>query len=270
MISEADTDDLVDPNSVLDLLGYWNPLRLPPDAMRLLQQEICFPWTSIDLMDRVRLTMISPQDAEVFKLILGPGPLPRAAFELCLPSRSTRTLFSYIAKSIGHCYRITHDEASWQAILGEAVGVDAYLCISEVSESPIIEFLGELEMISANTGSLQRSLHYWLQSLQRSGADLVRYGQLETSLMKSSHHRSRIQFEPSFYHFHGSYPYRGTPEIDIINLTYGAEPQDWTISLSWPFDEWAGELWYMLDNPELFNTPEPFKLLDIAKARLSE
>jgi hypothetical protein len=41
----------------------------------------------------------------------------------------------------------------------------------------------------------------------------------------------------------------------IINLTYGPEPEDWQIWFSWPLDEWAGEFWHMVENPELFGVP---------------
>ena len=267
LLTETDTDELIDSESVLRLLGHIPWLNITPGAMKLLQQTICFPWLSIDLEDRVAIATHLGHEAELFKLILGPGSLVKDAFKV-RPSWSVRapheTLFSYIAWRVGYCRGQRSDDASWQAILREAVSVNGHLCSSEWDESPLVAFLDGFLTHNDKAGLPEQPHRHWLQSLKRAGADLVEYGQLESRNLKSS----KIWVTYVKYDVDGGdYTLRHHLKLSIVSLVYGPEPEDWHIWFSWPLDEWAGDFWFLVENPELFETPEQ---LDIPGAWQSE
>jgi hypothetical protein len=247
LLIEADTDELIDSDSVVNL--FENPafITLPLNAVKLLQRETYFPWTTINLRNRLRFALRTNNDAHVARLLLGPEPLHTGYFDVQTYGTRSYSLFSHIAGVIGLWYHIRIEDASWQAFLKEAISLKAHLITSEESLSPLAAFLDGLNLNHTNIGLSERPQLYWLQSLQREGADLVEYGRLEKRIAKASNFPLEISIRGSL----------GSPSISvhITSLTYGPEPEDWDVWFSWPLDECAGDFWHMVENPELFDIP---------------
>jgi hypothetical protein len=246
LVQEADTDELTDGDSVFELLRCIGPLEIPPDAMQLLQQEMCFSWADLDLEKRVWLCMWT-YNADLTRLFLGPGPLQKDHFDIPSSETGGRYLFSQIAKAIGRSRRWKDGDVSWQAFLHEAIALNAHLLIYRQRESPLAAFLDSLWLDHTQIGRSEQPQLYWLQSLQRAGVDLVEYGRLEKSLLSDAHSQQTIRIFDRIFCLYG--------QVRIINITYGPEPEDWHVWFSWPLDEWSGDFWYMVENPELFDIP---------------
>ena len=256
LLTEADTDELTDRDSVLRLFSESRWIEMSPDAMKLLQQTIRFPWPRIDLEDRVRIAVHSAHDVELMKLILGPGSLPKEAFKVrnsWLLGFASHSLFSCIAHNLGHCCAQKIDDASCQAILREAVSVNGHLCCSEWDRSALVEFLDRSSIANTNAGLPEQPHRHWLQSLQRAGADLVEYGQLESRNLQNSTlcFNKYVMFELN----NPRHTFRHDLMLRIINLVYGPEPEDWHIWFSWPLDGWAEDFWFLVDSSEQFDIP---------------
>lgn len=176
LIAEADTDELTDSDSVLNLLQKGVNVNLSLDALKLLQQETCFPWATINLMDRVKLALDTYSDANVARLLLGPGPLRTGYFEVQVYDSGSHNLFCHIARMIGEQASTRIEDASWQAFLREAIGVNAHLVTPGQSQSPLAAFLHGSYLDHTEIGLSKQPQRYWLQSLQRAGADLLEYG----------------------------------------------------------------------------------------------
>lgn len=245
LIQEADTDELTDADSVLELL-VWSRSGMPPEAMKLLQQEMCCSWGELDLESRIRLSTWA-DNADLARLLLGPGPLQKEHFQVKPLGISGTWLFSHIANRLGRICRSKHKDASWQALLREAIALNAHLLICEQCESPLAAFLEGLKLNHTQIGPSRQPQLYWLQSMQRAGADLVEYGRFEKSLLNGPHLRWT-----TFSGYGDSLVIR---EVYIVNITYGPEPEDWHVWYAWTLDEWAGEFWHMVENPELFDIP---------------
>lgn len=248
LIVEADTDQLTDGDSVMNLLPKGLYITLSLDTVKLLQQEACFPWTTIDLMDRVRLALGTYSDANVARLLLGPGRLHARYFEVQAYASGSHNLFRHVARMIGQqAIKIGQqakiEDASWQAFLKEAIGLKAHFATYEQSLSPLASFLHGLDLNHTKIGLSEQPQLHWLQSLQRAGANLVEYGRLEKRIVKTSNNPVRLWLRGYFI------------DLYIINFAYGSEPEDWNVWFSWPLDEWAGEFWHMIENPELFDIP---------------
>jgi hypothetical protein len=255
LIEEADTDELTDSDFVMALLNLAISLAIPPDAMKLLQQEMCFSWANVDLFHRVRFSMQTDWDnSELAKLLLGPGPLQRSYFGV----QAYRfryldgDLFSHFAAMIGKCRLREIEDSSWQAFLKDAIALNAHLLISKRSQPPLAAFLDGLGLNHTKIGSSQQPQLYWLQSLQRAGVDLVEYGRLKKSILKGSYFWPGITIYCSKRLDIWD---RALRDVRIINFTYGPEPEDWHLWFSWPLDERAGDFWHMVENPELFEIP---------------
>jgi hypothetical protein len=254
LITEAETDELTDIDSVLKLLDFQPTLS--PKALRLLQQELWFPWASIDIRNRVSLATNHDRNADTLKLLLGPGPLLKEYFEVQSFGAEFNVLFTTVAGGIGRSCRNKHGDASWQAFLQEAIGVNAHLCICGRDSSPLAGFLNSSRLNHTKIGPSEQPESYWLESLQRAGANLVEYGRLEKKILKGSNLWLNISIYHRIYDDDmGFYFNQSFTAVHIINLTYGPEPEDWQIWFSWPLDEWAGEFWHMVENPELFGVP---------------
>ncbi len=94
------------------------------------------------------------------------------------------------------------------------------------------------------------------------GIDLIHYGALESLAVQErrSIDQERIpECACSIYYDSHSWPRecKRTNEcrspIRLINLHYGAQPEDWSFWLSEQTDEFAGDFWSMIENPLKFD-----------------
>lgn len=246
LVQEADTDELTDGDSVVALLRRMGSSGIPTDAIKLLEQEMCFSWADLDLEARLVLS-VSTYNAHLTRIFLSPGPLQKDHFEIQSFGHRGTGLFSHIAEALGNCCHKKHEDTLWQAFLHEAIVLNAHLLISEKSASPLAAFLRRLRLNHTQMGPSEQPQLYWLQSLQRAGADLVEYGRREKSLLSGPHRQQTILIYNRIFGSWGG--------VRMINITYGPEPEDWHVWFSWPLDEWSGDFWHMVENPELFDIP---------------
>lgn len=81
-------------------------------------------------------------------------------------------------------------------------------------------------------------------------ADLAEYGRYEHELFRELGGQRILGYKD--LKFGSRLLCRDYLPLRIINFTYGPKVEDWEIWVSNPLDEWAGEFWYWVENPELF------------------
>ena len=82
-------------------------------------------------------------------------------------------------------------------------------------------------------------MRIWLEDLQSCGVDLLEYGKKEKEL-------------------HGHYTevlgdcrsYSNGCTLRLVGFTYGASPEDWKVWFSEPTDEYAGDFWWLVEQPD--------------------
>ena len=97
-------------------------------------------------------------------------------------------------------------------------------------------------------GRIDDAVQSWITILSAMDVDLVEYGRHEQhAIAQSSQYLTLIKYhvcleQPIEHYYHSR----------IINLEYGPSASDWKVWISWPLDEWAGEFWNWVENPEFF------------------
>ncbi|KKY27511.1 putative ankyrin repeat domain containing protein [Phaeomoniella chlamydospora] len=137
----------------------------------------------------------------------------------------------------------------WCKILHAAVAVQGHLSTLQLgsnSRSLMTEFLKGYG-VCYRVNEVIKTLRQWIMYLNAAGADLVKYGSLEHDLLL----QECEAFQLTLYLKEFPRDFR----VRIINFTYGPSPDDWNFWISWPLDEWAGEFWNWVENPELFDIP---------------
>jgi len=112
--------------------------------------------------------------------------------------------------------------------------------------TPLLEFLRgafdgfwfERKRVGSVLKVIMELLTTWLELLQNCGVDLVKYGRKEKNL-----HRAN-QTSPEFPTM------RISPNLRLINFTYGAQPKDWKFWFIEVLEDWFSEFWDMVDHPE--------------------
>lgn len=77
----------------------------------------------------------------------------------------------------------------------------------------------------------------WLEDLELCGIDLCEYGRKEKDLFD----QSRVSREFITYDGH---------TFHLVNFTFGASPSDWQFYFLEPTDEFAGDFWSLVEEPE--------------------
>lgn len=144
------------------------------------------------------------------------------------------------------------DRQGWRDILRQCVQLNAHLSSLQHQNSLCVDLIRHSlrdwkDSLSDLITNATMMVQAWVSELKVAGADLIEYGELEHGiLIKNSIPYEAMNWtwskEPKFWR----------TRCRIISFTYGPDTDDWSISLSWPFDEWAGQFWNSIENPELF------------------
>lgn len=86
----------------------------------------------------------------------------------------------------------------------------------------------------------------WLQTLHDAGVDLVEYGRKEQEI----HRAGVVSLELSLNHLliHECF-FPGDLQLHMVTFTYGASPWDWRFYFVDGFEDYFGEFWGMVDQP---------------------
>lgn len=102
------------------------------------------------------------------------------------------------------------------------------------------KFWGHFEV---RPGALRRRLLFWLRTLQRAGVDLARHGAEESRAFEKCRSLEESIMAVPCWHHEELLAYA----VDLPSFTffYGPRPEDWTVELDLPVEEYASEFWQM-------------------------
>ena len=231
---------------MVDLFS-WMVTGYHPDVL-LIQQEMVSSYTQIDIQDRLTAACTNEGDPELFWLVLGQQNLDQS----CLDGKSyqlNQQVINCIARNLARShyperYNGQKYIAGWRDILRQAVKLNGHLSFLRNGRSPAITYLNCSHAFNARLEDLNKYLRSWVNELALAGADLVEYGRAEQD------HLLCTSLAPCVFIYYGLR--KNFFWVRVTNLTYGPKVEDWQIWISWPFDEWAGEFWNWVENPELF------------------
>ena len=248
LVVEHECDDLIDEMAPRLLLPLYTSDK-PLSELYLLQQRIFPPYSNAALEVRIQ-NVFWICDPEWFWITLGQPQLTPS----CFLDSGPHSLFPKIA----HCSQLMKEcgcEEGWRNILKQAVDVNGHLSWDQARSSPLVYYLSSSiwfpgchnlrpEKVNAH---IQENLQKWVWELSKAGADLVEYGQLE-----HEHFIKHRDIYRLWVDLRVSRSLSGDCRCDVLDFTYGPNVEDWKIWLLWPLDEWAGDFWYQIENPELF------------------
>ena len=93
----------------------------------------------------------------------------------------------------------------------------------------------------------QSACKSWLQLLANAGLDLALYGKCESRLLAANGFQVVWQQDESHPAIR--------PCRAILGLSYGPTVSDWHLWLDCPYDQWAADFWYMLEQDSTVSVP---------------
>ena len=143
------------------------------------------------------------------------------------------------------------DRQGWRDILKQCVQLNAHLSSIKYRESLCVGLIRHClrdwkDSLSDLITNATIIVQAWTSELKLAGANLTEYGELEHDILI----KSTAPYEAMNWTWSAE-PKVWRTRCRIISFAYGPDTKDWSISLSWPFDEWAGQFWNSVENPEL-------------------
>ena len=189
-----------------------------------------------------------------FWLVLGNRPLERSHFDS--PRHGPRLMW-HIAFHVtryhwaGSRCRF-QDRQGWRDILKQCVRLNAHLITLKYRQSLCVglirhalrDWKDSLSDLIANATTILRA---WVTELEEAGVNLLEYGELEHGILI----KNPTPYEAMKWTW-STIPKIWRARCRIISFSYAREISGWSIWFSWPLDEWAGEFWNWVENPELF------------------
>lgn len=256
--------DSVDPIEDLGTQYYRYNLhgfRGPPEVLVMMQQYIFTDYASLPLHVRFNRTMAlnslctTPSTLEI---AMG-GSIEPASYRL--EDEFGMTLFHKLAEFTGSDLSRGGKDAThkWRPLLRDAIAASAdpnkVAVIDGLALTPLTAFF---TYYTWNWGSIRRArydfdpaLRTWVSELKSAGVDLEEYGEKESSFFGKQ--------GLWYYIYVGSLTsrpvgYRDKEEDSfwfyVWKLSYGPEPEDWTVWVMNPIDELVGEFWEMVVRDE--------------------
>ncbi|OHF02475.1 hypothetical protein CORC01_02170 [Colletotrichum orchidophilum] len=91
-------------------------------------------------------------------------------------------------------------------------------------------------------------LSMWLEDVQSSGKDLAKYGSQEKEIFMGD---KLLQDRRLDVLFDYSFPKISWTGMRLVSFTYGPQPEDWKLVWGLEAEEYAGDFWYLVENPPL-------------------
>lgn len=147
----------------------------------------------------------------------------------------------------------------WRPLLRDAIAASAdpskVTVIDGLMLTPLVAFIRyyiwNWKAIRRARYDFNPALRTWASELKSAGVDLEEYGTKESASFDESGLWHRIYVGPLRHRSLG-YNYK---EEDFFwfrcwKLTYGPEPEDWTVWVTNPIDELVGKFWEMVEREE--------------------
>lgn len=137
-------------------------------------------------------------------------------------------------------------------IISALVTSDAHLHTGDHCQTPLLLFLSTLvgvqDLVWGITQAprprlLRRCLMWWLKTLQHGGVDLVRYGSKEEQTLQAF--ESLEDPIPPLQHWQDMFWWYFRDDIFHFKITYGPQPEDWTVQIDPPLEQYAWDFWQM-------------------------
>lgn len=235
--------------------------RGPPEVLVIMQQYTFADYASLPLQTRFNRTMAvnslcaTPSTMEIS---MG-GSIEPDSYRL--EDELGRTLLHKLAECMGFNLSREGKDATykWRPLLRDAVAASAdpnkMAAIDNYVLTPLSSFLKcfiwNWKAIRRARYDFNPALRTWVFELKSAGVDLEVYGAKESAFVEG--------FGLSYSIYVGPLRSRsidyGDKREDFLwfyfwKLTYGAEPENWTIWVMNPIDELVGEFWEMIEREE--------------------
>jgi hypothetical protein len=147
-------------------------------------------------------------------------------------------------------------DGSWRELIRDLVGAGSLLhainneqltplsCI--IYSSSVIDYRDKTDLnhLIEEVSSL---LRVWLSDLLDVGVDLQQYGAEEKLLNLAGSVCNDFDVEDTWV---------GWSSIHLIGFSYGHHPEDWHFWFSDPTDDFAGDFWYLVEDPAFWESGE--------------
>lgn len=247
---EYETDD-VQLNLVQDYLNKGHAFQNYPATFAVATPQIYKLCEQRDISYRWELALrCGSHDPHDFWCLLGQPSIDEDCRAVVL-RQSPERLMQLVAEMLPLCrvYNCSDEHIQgWRELLRVAVQLVAQKTYFWHCPFYSCKRVWKLRNGSFEVRSLEEVFHKWLRELELAGQDLLRYGELEHKAFRRSPSRLTIRLD---FECHSGLSW----SRKIINFSFGPQVEDWRFFISWPFDEWAGEFWHMVEDG--FRPPMP-------------
>ena len=253
LISNSDDHLIQNPASYLYRDG---PARHEPCLSQLLS-AVYPPYRTRPLSERAinfdRFVGYNVNDSRLFPKILGYESWNSETISL-LDTQTCWALLRCITSMLTYCYDIEGwlDHLRLLAKHGSGLKLVPNTDLADHYDSPLAAYVGRAAGHRSHSWDrfereAQSACKSWLQLLANAGLDLELYGKYESRFLAAN------RFQAVWQHF-GSHP---AIELSrpILALSYGPAISDWYLWLDCPYDQWAGDFWYMLEHDSTTSVP---------------
>ena len=241
---------------------YWHRgFQGPPEVLVMMQQYTFTDYASLPLHVRFNRTMALNSfcaTPATLKIAMG-GSIEPDSYRL--EDEFGMALFHKLAECMGSDLSRGGKDAThkWRPLLREAIAASAdpnkMTHINRSGETPLSAFFTyytwNWESIRRAQYDFNPALRTWAFELKSAGVDLEEHGEKESAFIE--------EYGPCYHIYVGplrsrsiQFP-KGKGDIFLFyvwKLTYGPEPEDWTVWVMNPIDELVGEFWEMVEREE--------------------
>lgn len=223
-------------------------------GLRMIMQEMATPYRQLPFLDRLAYALSLTthlQDVETFLLALGVSSLTEEIVQAVDREKGNILRFTVDALASAYGEKDEQRTLSWSTLLKEVIRLKGHMhqCDgNKQGSSPMMAFLRSATLCYAHYKEprqtyVHSAVRFGVQELLSAGVDLMAYGKVETNVWDELPEFDALQIR------HGRQMFR----LDCF--TYGAQPEDWTVSV-----RRCGQVWkrktklpgsWQHDDPEL-------------------
>ena len=155
-----------------------------------------------------------------------------------------------VAIAYALAWKISDNIECLEGIVATMIANGVHLHEGDHHHTPLLQFLAAfpgyehyIYGFSSRPRDIQRGLLEWLKILQRNGVDLLSYGAEESR--RSLAYRALKDPVPLQAYWHSICRWGFSDDIFYVDFTYGPTPEDWTVQLDHPIDQYVGDFWQM-------------------------
>lgn len=234
--------------------------RGPPEVLVMMQQYTFADYASLPLQTRFSRTMalnVPCATPATLEIAMG-GYIDPDSYRL--EDEFGRTLLHKFAQCMGSDLSKEEKDAThtWRPLLRDAIAASADLNkVAVINGARHTPFLAFFVCFSWNWQAIRRArydfspaLRTWVSELRFAGVDIETYGAKESAFVEEFGLEYRIYVGPLRSRSIGYINKEEFFWFYFWKLSYGPEPEDWTIWVMNPIDELVGEFWEMVEREE--------------------